>query len=213
MNATAALAILALAGSCAAGGDRCSSPSDGSVNAFFPGREPSRDIIATVASITPLEELGGFRYDMTTGERLTWIANVPIAGVAAGGTYRFVVDYRPGFPDAAGILVYERDELFFAALTDQKPLQLVLREGVPGFDIALGETTCKSRENSRCHEAIVNLPVTFEHAGSRATVFQRETARLGDFDVRVLTAQSVKYSSRCADAGLPGVSFVIARAK
>ena len=212
--AVAAVSIAMIIASCGvSGGGHCSKPPAGSVNAFFPGREPSRDVVATVSSITPLTELGGFRYDMSDGARLTWISASPIAGVTEGARYRFVVDYAGGFPDASGIVVYEGDRLLFAGHTDQKPFEHVLKNGIPGFTIAFGEPACSSRDSSRCHESIVNLPLVVVHGEERRSLHQGETARVGDFEVRLLTSQRVTYSSSCADAGLPGVSFTIARVK
>lgn len=205
------LVLAMILASCGGAQDRCGNPPKTSVNAFFAGRDASRDVVATVATITPLADIGGFRYEMRDGSRLTWIAKEPIAGVVAGRTYRFVVDYAPGFPDASGMLVFENDRMIFAALTDQKLLDHVLKSGVPDFKIATGEAACSSRGRSKCHEALVNLPLAFEHAGERKVLLQGEKARVGEFEIDALVAQQVTYAPRCGDAGLPGVSFTIRR--
>jgi hypothetical protein len=189
----------------------CSNPPAGNVTAFFAGGDASRDVVATVAAITPLAELGGFRYDMRNGARLTWIAKEPIAALQVGRTVRIVVDYSPGSPDASGILIFDGERLLFAALSDQNPFQHVLEGGISGFAIATQETRCASRARTRCHTSLVNLRLSIEHAGERKVLVQGESARLGEFAVDALVAQKVIYNPRCADAGLPGVCFVIRR--
>ena len=212
MNQLTAFALALVLASCEAGtGAGCSREPVGRVNAFFAGGEASRDVVVTVVSITPLPDLGGFRYEMSDGVRLTWIAREPIPAVAAGGRYRFRVDYAGGSPDASGLLVFENDQLLFAALTDQKPFQHVLRDGISEFAIAMNDASCGSRGRTRCHEALVNLRLSFEHRGETASLFHGEKATLGEFEIEALTAQKVTYASRCADAGLPGVAFTIRR--
>lgn len=212
MNQLTAFALALVLASCEAGtGAGCSREPVGRVNAFFAGGEAGRDVVATVASITPLPDIGGFRYEMNDGARLTWIARAPIPGVTAGNRYRFVVDYAGGSPDASGVLVFENDQLLFAALTDQQPFQHVLRNGIPDFTIAVEDAGCSSRGSTRCHEALVNRRLSFGHRGETESLFHGEKATLGEFEVEALTAQKVTYSSRCADAGLPGVAFTIRR--
>lgn len=197
--------------SCAGAGDRCSTPPAGSVKVFFSGDEPSREAVAAVAAMVPLAELEGFRYEMSDGSRLTWIAKEPIPALEIGRTYRFVVDYAPGSPDASGILIFDGERLLFAAPTDQEPIQHVLEQGVPRFTIATGDPTCRSRGRTKCHEALVNLPLTVDYAGARKVLYQGERLHMGEFEIHALTSQKVTYASRCADAGLPGVSFTIQR--
>lgn len=212
MNQLTAFALALVLASCEAGtGAGCSREPVGRVNAFFTGGEASRDVVATVTSIAPLPEIGGFRYEMADGARLTWIAREPIPHVVAGRRYRFVVEYAGGSPDASGILVFGGDDLLFAALTDQKPFQHVLRDGIPGFTITTEDAGCSSRGSTRCHESLINHRVSFAHRGENASRFHGEKATLGEFEVEVLTAQNVTYASRCADAGLPGIAFTIRR--
>lgn len=212
MNQLTAFALALVLASCEAGtGAGCSREPVGRVNAFFAGGEASRDVVATVASITPLPDIGGFRYEMSDGARLQWLAREPIPGVVAGSRYRFVVDYAGGFPDASGLLVFEDDRLLFAALTDQQPFQHVLRDGIPGFATAIEDAGCPSRGSTRCHESLINQRVSFTHGGEKASLFHGDRATMGEFEVEVLTAQKVRYAPRCADAGLPGVAFTIRR--
>ena len=212
MNLAPALALAVVLAYCAGAGNHCANPPAGSVNAFFAGGEASRDLTASVSALTALSQGRGFRYGLSDGSTLTWMAKEPIPGLETGRGYRFVVDYAPGNPDASGVLLFDGDRLLFAALTDQRPFQRVLKGGVPGFAIAAGDAACGSRARTKCHEALVNLPLSFEHAGKSAVLHQGEHGRVGEFEIEVLTAQKVTYSPRCADAGLPGVSFVIHRA-
>mgnify|MGYP000430354514 CR=1 FL=1 len=201
MRVAVILGFVVLFAACgSAAGDRCDAEPVGSVNAFFVGENASRDVVATVAFIAPLEGLAGFRYDMRDGALLTWIAKEPMANVLAEGTYRFVVDYRGGWPDASSILVFEGDQLIFAAVTDRET-------DIPGLTINVGDASCSSRGRTKCHESLVNVPVI---VGGK-TIYNGESATVGEFEVRVLTAQKVKYSSRCADAGVPTLSFTVAR--
>ena len=185
------------------------------MNAFFAGEQPSRELTATVVAIHPLPDLGGFAYELRdqggTTSRLTWIAPAAMSGVDAGSTYRFVVDYAPGFPDASGIVVFDGTTLVFAALSDERLFQRVLRRGIPGFELALGEPGCDSRGATNCHESMTNLPLVVEHGGARDTLHHGEMISIGGYDVQALAVQRIVYSSRCADAGLPAVSLVIAR--
>ena len=203
MRAAAILGFVLLFAACgSAAGDRCDLEPVGSVNAFFVGENASRDVVATVSAIAPLEGMAGFRYDMRDGARLTWMAKDPMPNVVAGGTYRFVVDYRGGWPDASFILVFEGDRLIFAGVTDRQTV-------IPGLAITTGDATCASRGRTKCHESLVNVPLIVDGQ----SLYHGESARVGEFEVRVLTAQKVRYSSRCADAGLPHVSYPVARVK
>jgi hypothetical protein len=195
--------------------DVCSRKPIGSVKAFFAPPPASREATVTVDAITPLPELQGFRYELRTADgkaaRLTWLGAEAIGGVRAGGTYRFVVDYAPGFPDSSGLLIFERERLLFAALTDQQLFQHVLKSGIPGFELAMGEPACASRLTTTCFDAVVNRPLTVTHEGQRRTIHQGDRVRIGSYEVAALTVQQVTYSPRCADAGMPGVSLTIER--
>lgn len=197
--------------------DACRREPLGSTNAFFAGGSPQAELTATVAAITPLPDLGGYRYDLQelsgTVRKLTWIAPTAMEGIEAGRRYRFVVDYAGGFPDSSGILVYDGETLYFAALTDQTLFAHVLKSGVPGFSMKLGEPSCGSRGSTKCHPTMVNLPLIVASGGTEKTLHHGETAVLGDYVVQPLTAQRVTYSPRCADAGVPGVSLIITRRK
>ena len=212
-------AVLLAATTCVGAGTdsgACSRVPVGSATVFFAGERPSGEITATVVSITPLPELAGFSYELREREgaatRLTWIAPAAMASVHTGSTYRFVVDYVPGFPDASGILVFDGDTLVFAALSDQQLFQHVLERGIPEFELAVGDSACESRGSTKCHRSMTNLPLVVEHGGTRSTLYHGETVRTGDYEVRALSVQRIVYDSGCADAGLPAVSLVIARA-
>jgi hypothetical protein len=207
-----AVLVLIFAAGCASAESPCANEPEGRIVAFFAGGEPSRDVVATVVDVASSE--GVHRYRLRAGEPdliLTYRAPEPIPGVTAGGSYRFQVDYSMGSPDASGIIVSHEDRLIFAAVSDQKMGQHVLAEGIPGFEIEALPPACPSRGRTDCHESLINVPMRVRHAGSSVTLHHGEASPLGDFVVRVLTAQEVTYASRCADAGLTGISLSISR--
>jgi hypothetical protein len=210
---TLALTVATCGG--ALGDDACRGEPVGSVRAFFPGSSPSRDLTAVVETITPLPELQGMSYllrdDSGAVSKLSWLAPSPMAGVRRGERYRFIVEYEGGFPDSSSVKVMQGDSLIFAGFTDQKIPGQVMKGGLAGFEIAIGSERCSSRGRTDCHEASVNLPLIVRHGGSRVELYHGQTASLGGYIVRALTVQRVDYSSRCADAGVPAVSFTIER--
>jgi hypothetical protein len=213
--ATGALAVLAFV-ACASAEAPCKAEPEGKIVAFFAGGEPSREVVAQVAAIDAMPTGAGFGYRLRSrGSEilLTYRAAAAIPGVLEGNEYTFMVDYSPGYPDSSGIVVRKDDELIFAALTDQRPMQHVLKDGIPGFDIELQAAACPSRGRTSCHEALVNRSLRISHRGESAQLHHGEGARLGEFEVRLLTAQSVTYSKNCSDAGLAGVSLFISRAR
>lgn len=206
MKSVTILIALLLLASCGATSLRiCSTEPVGNINVFFPGNTPSRDATLVVDRVTPISN--GFRYDFRVGSPMTWIAP-DVLPVAIGKPYRFVVDYRPGAPDASSIMVFDGESLLFAALTDQ-----TLRLTIPAFELTVGEAACGSRGSTKCHASLVNLPLKISHGGQSATIHHGEVAHLGDYEIKALTVQRVAYAARCADAGLPAVSVTIARVK
>ena len=205
MNAAGAVVVALFVASCGGSGNRCSTEPVGSINVFFPGDTPSRDATLVVDRVTPISN--GFRYDFRDGSPMTWIAR-DVLPVAIGKPYRFIVAYRPGAPDASSIMIFDGEMLLFAALTDQ-----TLRLTIPTFELSVGQPVCGSRGSTKCHESLVNLPLKITHGGQAATIHHGDTAQLGDYEIKALTAQRVTYASRCADAGLPAVSLTISRVK
>jgi hypothetical protein len=191
-----AILVALIATSCGGTSNRCSTEPIGSINAF-----PSRDATLVVDRVTPISS--GYRYDFRDGTPLTWIGQEALP-IATGHSYRFVVDYRPGAPDATSILIFDGETLLFAAVTDQR-----IRRDIPGFELSVGAAACGSRGSTRCHDALVNLPLLITHAGESQTIHHGQTAQLGDYEVRALTVQRVAYNSRCADAGLSAISIII----
>ncbi len=152
-----------------------------------------------------LAESGGGR------RQVAFASPTGLPPVNEGESYAFRLDYVGGAPDATAIVIRDGEGLLYAAATDQRPGAAVLRDGLPGFTLSLLPAECGSRLESECYEAVRNLGLAVEHAGRRVVLFQGESAVLDDYRVDCLIAQEVTYSSRCADAGLPGVSYVITR--
>jgi len=208
---SSALGVAFLLATCGggAGGSDCAREPIGDVKAFFAGGQASRDLVGVVEHVTPLPDIHGFRYEFRDGARLTWIGR-PLP-IEIGTTYRFVVDYAPGFPDGSGMLIFAGDELYFAAFTGQAMFQHVLKQGIAGFEISTGEPRCPSRGRSTCHDALVNLPLIITRGAESRTIYHGQSATLGGYRIDALSVQKVKYSSRCADAGLAAISFTITK--
>ena len=190
----------------------CEREPDRAAQAFIVGQEIGTvRIRGTLTAVDELGDLGGWNYRFETAEgesTLRWMSDAPLP-LAAGAEYAVRSDYFPGFPDASGLLIHQEDSVFFASLTDQKPGQRALRDGIPGFEIDTRPGDCASREPTRCHEALVNVPVRIAHCGQTIQLHHGEAGRLCGAEIRVLVAQEVEYSRECADAGLPGVSLTI----
>lgn len=150
--------------------------------------------------------------DTTGAERhLTYRAPGGPLPLREGSSYEFQVDYVGGAPPASGLLIRDGAGLLFAGASDQQLGSHVLKEGVPGFTLALLPPACSSRRSETCFDAITNVPLQVRAGDGAAELHNGESSRLGPFRVTCLTAQAVAYSGRCADAGLPAVSYVIVR--
>jgi hypothetical protein len=131
--------------------------------------------------------------------------------VKEGSTYDFQVDYVGGAPAASGLLIRDRSGLVFAGATDTRLGSHVLKEGLPDHTLALFPSGCPSRQATECYESITNQILRVSHSGRTADLFNGQTARLGPYRITCLTAQAVTYRARCADAGLPAVSYLVSR--
>lgn len=193
---------------------RCAREPLAAPRAFFTPGEPSREVTASIVSEEAAPEVRGVRYLLRTpdGESvtLTWIGHERLP-LETGRPYRFHVEYVPGWPEAAALVVREGEEIVFASLNDQKPLQRVGREALPGWSFTMLDPGCPSRPPTRCHRSLVNVPVRIAACGGEAALMHGESAQLCGLTVRLLTAQVVEYDARCADAGLPGFALTIAR--
>jgi len=133
--------------------------------------------------------------------------------IESGHGYDFELDRVGGMPTASGLIIRDGEALVFAGASDQNVADHVLKDGVPGFGLELLASTCPSRGEGECYEAVFNLALQATHAGGSAALYQGQVARLGGYEVRCLIAQQVKYSARCSDFGLHAVSYIIARVK
>jgi hypothetical protein len=162
-------------------------------------------------------EPDAYRYVIrdTTGKdrRLTYRAPGGPLPLQEGASYEFQVDYVGGAPPASGLLIRDGAGLLFAGASDQRLGMHALKEGLPLFTLALLPPTCSGRRTDTCFDAIINVPLRIRSADLTAELHNGESARLGPFRVTCLTAQAVTYSGRCADAGLPAISYIILRAE
>lgn len=143
--------------------------------------------------------------------RVAFSSPAGVPPLADGTIYAFRLDYVGGEPDAAAIVIEDDEGLVYAAATDQRPGAAVLRDGLAGWTISLLPAECASRLRSECFDAVRNAGLAFEHDGQRQVLFHGESADLGRYRVDCLVAQEVDYSASCADAGVPGISWAIAR--
>lgn len=130
-----------------------------------------------------------------------------------GETYGFQVDFDGEVPHACGILIWDRRGLLFAATTDVRPAATVLKDGVPGFAVSLAPPRCPSRPHDECFTAICNTTIDVVHGRASATLHHGESVMLGHYRASCLTAQVAVYSPRCADAAVPGVSYILERVR
>jgi hypothetical protein len=135
----------------------------------------------------------------------------PPLPLRVGDLVTVTLDHIGGFPTAQGILVVDEVGVLFAAASEQRPGTTVLADGLPGFTLTLLPSTCESRPHNECYDSIRNAPLRVEHGPDTVTVFQGESADLDPWVVHCFTAQAVDYNSNCADAGLIGVSYAVAR--
>jgi len=226
----ATLALIALAGAAAQGclprespttavsnTDRCSTEPLGSVTVFerAPLDAGSWTFEATLTAVIPPADSGltDLVLEDSDGARREFAFASPagLPPLQEGSSYVFRFDYVGGEPDAAALVIRDQEGLLFAAATDQRPGAAVLRDGLDGFTLSLLSPECDSRTERPCYEAVRNVGFAVEHGGARLVLFQGESTVLGRYRIECLIAQEITYSPNCADAGLPGISYVITR--
>ena len=143
--------------------------------------------------------------------------------VVAGRTYDLAVEMVMGEPSAGAIVLSDADGLVLAAASDTGLGENVLAAGPPGFTLRLVEAGCRGREVTKCFVERVNMALEVTLAGEAkhedAATHERTTvrlghgqkARLGAYEVACQAAERVKYSPKCADAGVLAVSWTIRR--
>jgi len=206
MRVVALALLFAAAARCKAAppvSDRCAAPPAGNAVAFIEG-QPMGEISlhAAVDRITAKD--GATVYDLGP-RRLVYRSDGPIPGLRENTAYDFVLDYRPGYPSASTLTISDERGVMFVAMTSQQP------KDIAGFQFTMTDGGCSSRTHNRCYDAIVNQRLHVAHKDKSVDLMNGESAPLGGYRVRVLTAQKVKYNSNCADAGIDGVSFTILR--
>jgi hypothetical protein len=144
-----------------------------------------------------------------------WSIRIHVPGMSLpleiGQHYEFEVQYVGGWPSASSILIWDRDGLLFAGVSDWEVGTNVAQGGVPGFGIEKISTDCGSRPHSKCYDELRNAVLKVSTDGESVMLFHGESARIGSYEVMCLTCQDVVYNSSCADAGLNTVSYAIVR--
>ncbi len=196
-------------------GRGCDAEPLGDIRAFLETGASSTTLEATLVSLSPPND-GGFvklalRETVGAVHTLTLRAATGPPPLHEGEGYRFRVDYAPGYPPASGLLIWKDATLLYAAASDPSPGHHGLADGVPGFVLTLLPSECASRLQTECYESVRDARLRVAHAGKSATLYQGESANLGEYRVTCLTAEEVTYRSRCADAGRVVLSYVIER--
>jgi hypothetical protein len=192
--------------------------------------EPLGELVAFSASAQapPLVEVDGTLTEYSpAGDGYSRLVVQPVSGppdtlrvsvpddllrLEIGQAYAFRVEHVGGRPPASGLVISDQEGLVFAGATDGTIGGHVLKDGLPGFEFELVDGGCESRDRSTCFDAIVNRRLDVRGgANETVSLFNGDSGRIGTFQVTCLTAQHVDYSSQCADAGLPAVSWVVAR--
>ncbi len=217
--------VLALAPATSSCQDRdpaCNREPAGSLTAYILPAPPAMHFAGTVRvlSVGAVGEDGMQRAvvrDTAAAGLDTLVYGAPAAaGVAPlplseGELVGLVVDYVGGFPSASGILITDGSGVRLAGASEQRPGMTVLTGGIPGWTVEMLPATCDSRLQNDCYDSVTNAPLRLASGGDSVTLYQGESADLGVWRARCLTSQVVSYNSRCTDAGLVGVSYVIAR--
>jgi hypothetical protein len=205
----------ATAGSRGSAGRGCDAEPLGDVRAFLETGASSTTLEATLVSLSPPNDGGFIKLALheTEGAVHTLTLRSPTGRppLHEGEGYRFRVDYLPGYPPASGVLIWKGATLLYAAASDPSHGHHGLADGVPGFALTLLPSECASRLQTECYESVRDARLRVAHAGTSATLYQGESANLGEYRVTCLTAEEVTYRSRCADAGRVVLSYVIER--
>jgi hypothetical protein len=136
---------------------------------------------------------------------------VPPVPLRIGDLVTVTLDHVGGWPTVQGILITDGIGVLFAAASDDRPGGHVLKDGLPGFTLELLPPTCDSRPHNDCYDSIRNAPFRVTHGSDSVTVYHGESADIDPWVVHCFTAQAVEYNSNCADAGLIGLSYAVAR--
>jgi len=137
--------------------------------------------------------------------------------IVAGRAYDLTVEMVMGEPSPGAILLSDADGLVLAAASDTGLGKHVLADGPPGFTLRLDDGDChgrdrgKDRDGNPCFAERVNLILEVAHEGTTVRLGHGRKARLGAYEVSCHAAERVKYSPRCADAGVLTVSWTIRR--
>jgi hypothetical protein len=135
--------------------------------------------------------------------------------IVAQRPYDLAVEMVMGEPSPGALLLSDAEGLVLAAASDTGLGKHVLAAGPPGFTLRLDDGDCHGRERPRdgkpCFAERVNLILEVTHEGTTVRLGHGGKAWLGAYEVSCHAAERVKYSPRCADAGVLTVSWTIRR--
>ena len=178
------------------------------------GDSPVSSFRGTVTELLPADASGFERAKILAAAGRARTLKFKAPGVklplSAGTAYEFRVEFEGESPHTCALVVSDRRGVCLIAATDVRPGATVLKDG-SGFRASLGPRVCASRPHSECFEAIYNLELKIARGKSSVRLHTGESARLGAWRVHCFVAQEPVYSPKCADAGVPGVSYLIVR--
>jgi hypothetical protein len=190
-----------------------------------PGDEPPPPVFSlrfegTIVARIPRDDLGFRRLRLRDDVGKIWVMayDLPTAvgldlPVRDGQRYDFTVDYAAGSPAAGGLIVREGGALVFAAASDQRLGEHVLRDGIEPFHVEQLPPSRDGCSDDRCIEAIRNCAMRFTIGGVSVELFQGASGALGEYRAVVLAAREVTYRAECADAGVVGLSYAVTRTR
>jgi len=222
LAALAAVAAITGPSSCQDTDPSCRVKPTGSIFAYVLSRTDLMHYHATVRVLTvsSFDSTGTQRAvvrDTTGAEPDTLVYGAPPSAQAPplplqpGDLVDVTLDHVGGFPTVDGLLITDGIGLLFAAASDVGAGAHVLKDGLPGFTMAMLPPTCDSRPHNGCYDSIRNVPIHVTHGPDSVTLYQGESADLDPWVVHCFTSQVVDYNSNCLDAGLIALSYAIAR--
>jgi hypothetical protein len=211
-----AMAVLAFtAGPCDDTSGDCAAESLPQLIAFREGSPATADFTGVLISISDAgEDFSRLIFRGASDQLDSLRVSVPggLMSLDIDRSYNVRVEHVGGMPAASSLVISDSNGLVLAGATDGSVGGHVLKDGLPGFDFQLADGGCESRDQNNCHEAIINRRLDVHGTGSDSvSLFNGGTGRLGQFEVVCLVAQHVDYSKECADAGVPAVSWIVAR--
>ncbi len=197
----------------------CDREPPGTVNVFVdgPGDSPVSRFEGSIVARRPPDALGLERIEIKDGagrmRTLAFHAPGLSFPLRLGASYGFRVEFVGEAPHTCALVVTDRRGPCLIAVTDLRPGSSVSKTGVPGFDVELEPHRCPSRPHDECYDAIYNTTLQVARGKTAVRLHHGEAASLGEWRIHAFTAQEPVSSPRCADAAVPGVSYLIVRTR